>query len=99
MARVVVWAASANGAMSISAACSRTARAVLVAAHRRKAAAQPLTRLHHWALTVRDRRGHSKATIAVANKRGRTVWAVWQKNVPFAVPDALTGTGTFHPRR
>lgn len=64
------------------------ARAVLVTAQRRKAAAQPLTRLHHWALTVRDRRGHNKATIAVANKLGRTVWAVWQKDVPFAVPDA-----------
>jgi transposase len=64
------------------------ARAVLVTAQRRKAAAQPLTRLHHWALTVRDRRGHNKATIAVANKLGRTVWAVWHNDVPFAVPDA-----------
>jgi transposase len=63
------------------------ARAVLVAAQRRKAAAQPLTRLHHWAMTVRDRRGHNKATIAVANKLGRTVWAVWHKDVPFAMPD------------
>jgi transposase len=63
------------------------ARAVLVAAHRRRAAAQPLTRLHHWAMTVRDRRGHNKATIAVANKLGRTVWAVWHKDVPFALPD------------
>jgi transposase len=64
------------------------ARAVLVAAQRRKAAAQTLTRFHHWAVTVRDRRGHNKATIAVANKLGRIVWAVWQKDVPFAVPDA-----------
>jgi transposase len=64
------------------------ARAVLVAAQRRRAAAQPLTRLHDWALTVRDRRGHNKATMAVANKLGRTVWAVWHKDVPFTVPDA-----------
>lgn len=64
------------------------ARAVLVAAHRRRAAAQPLTRLHHWAMTVRERRGHNKATIAVANKLGRTVWAVWRNDVPFRVPDA-----------
>ena len=63
------------------------ARAVLVAAHRRNATAQPLTRLHHWAMTVRERRGHNKATIAVANKLGRTVWAVWHNDVPFAVPD------------
>jgi transposase len=64
------------------------ARAVLVAASRRRAAARPLTRLHHWAITVRERRGHNKATIAVANKLGRTIWAVWHKDMPFALPDA-----------
>ncbi len=64
------------------------ARAVLIAAQRHRRDAQPLTRLHHWALTVRDRRGHNKATIAVANKLGRIVWAVWHKDVPFAVPAA-----------
>jgi transposase len=64
------------------------ARAVLVAAQRRRASTHPLTRLHQWAVTVRDRRGHNKATIAVANKLGRIVWAVWQRDVPFAVPDA-----------
>jgi len=46
------------------------ARAVLVSAQRQRSAAQPLSRLHHWALMVRDRRGHNKATIAVANKLG-----------------------------
>ena len=66
------------------------ARAGLVAAQGRQAAAQPLTRLPHWALTLRDRRGHHKATTAVANKLGRTVWAVWHKDVPFAVPDAAS---------
>jgi transposase len=40
------------------------------------------------ALTVRERRGHNKATIAVANKLGRIVWAVWTKDVPFAVANA-----------
>ena len=60
------------------------ARAVLVAAHRRRRDAQPLTRLHQWAMTVQERRGHNKATIAVANKLGRIVWAVWHKDVPFA---------------
>ena len=43
------------------------ARAVLASAHRRRAAQQPLTRLHHWAMTVHARRGYNKATIAVAN--------------------------------
>ena len=60
------------------------ARAVLVAAHRHRSDAQP-TRLHQWAVTVQQRRGHNKATIAVANKLGRIVWAVWHKDVPFAV--------------
>jgi transposase len=60
------------------------ARAVLVAAHRRRRVAQPLTRLQQWAVTVRERRGHNKATSAVANKLGRIVWAVWHNDVPFA---------------
>jgi transposase len=63
------------------------ARAVLVTAQRRAAGGQALTRLHHWAVSLRERRGHNKATIAVANKLGRIVWAVWHKDVPFAVPD------------
>src|SRR5918996_3170122 len=58
------------------------ARAVLVAAQRRQVV-RSLTGLHQWALTVRDRRGHNKATIAVANKLGRIVWAVWTKDVPY----------------
>src|SRR5215204_2028520 len=59
------------------------ARAVLHAAHRRTKAQEPLTRLHQWALTVQARRGHNKATIAVANKLGRIVWAVWTRDVAF----------------
>ena len=46
------------------------ARAVLISAQRQRSRAQPLSRLHHWAVTLRDRRGHNKATIAVANKLG-----------------------------
>ena len=60
------------------------ARAVLLSAQRRRRDAQPMTRLHEWAVTVHDRRGHNKATIAVANKLGRIVWAVWHKDVAFA---------------
>ena len=61
------------------------ARAVLVAASRRPPSAAGL---QHWALRVRDRRGHNKATMAVANKLGRIVWAVWTKDVPYAVAEA-----------
>ena len=59
------------------------ARAVLHAGHRRTKAQEPLPRLHQWALTVQARRGHNKATIAVANKLGRIVWAVWTRDVAF----------------
>jgi hypothetical protein len=41
------------------------------------------------AVTVQDRRGHNKATIAVANKLGRIVWEVWHREVPFAGGDEL----------
>ena len=39
-------------------------------------------------MTVHARRGYNKATIAVANKLGRLVWAVWHKDAPCALPDA-----------
>jgi transposase len=64
------------------------ARAVLRAAHQRVTMKKPLTRLHQWALTVQTRRGHNKAAIAVANKLGRVVWAVWHHDVPFAAVPA-----------
>jgi transposase len=62
------------------------ARAVLLAAHRRRGASA--TGLHRWALDLRERRGHNKATIAVANKLGRIVWAVWTKDVPYRLAAA-----------
>ena len=64
------------------------ARAVLVSAQRQRAAQWPLSRLQHWAVSLRERRGHNKATIAVANKLGRLVWAVWAKHVPYNMPRA-----------
>lgn len=62
------------------------ARAVLVAAHRRPSSSPGL---HRWALELRERRGYNKATMAVANKLGRIVWAVWTKDVPYAVAAAV----------
>ena len=93
-ARVLEWAAAAprgiskRGDVYLRCLLTHGARAVLASAHRRRAAQQPLTRLHHWAMTVHVRRGYNKATIAVANKLGRLVWAVWHKDVPCALPDA-----------
>jgi transposase len=77
-------AISKRGDVYLRCLLTHGARAVLVAAQRRRRDAQPLPRLHQWAITVRERRGHNKATIAVANKLGRIVWAVWHKDVPFA---------------
>ena len=53
------------------------ARAALLAAKRKQRAGGALTRLQAWALDVEARRGHNKATIALANKMARIVWAVW----------------------
>ncbi len=60
------------------------ARAVLLAAQR-TARTRPhrLTRLQQWAVTLAARRGHNKATIALANKLARIIWAVWHHEVDF----------------
>jgi transposase len=68
------------------------ARAVLLCAQRRRREALPMTPLHQWAVSVHERRGHNKATIAVANKLGRIVWAVWHRDVPFAGRPVLEPT-------
>lgn len=31
-----------------------------------------------WALDLQQRRGHNKATVALANKLARIVWATWR---------------------
>jgi transposase len=59
------------------------ARAVLFAARRAARAKQPLTQLQHWALSVLERRGANRATIALANKLARIIWAVWVRDVSF----------------
>lgn len=40
-------------------------------------------RLRAWALRLEQHRGHNKATIALANKLARIVWAVWKRDVEF----------------
>jgi transposase len=59
------------------------ARSALNAARRRDSAGQSLTQLQAWSLQ-RARAGHSnKATVAVANKLARIVWAVWYHDRTF----------------
>jgi transposase len=55
------------------------ARSVLWAAKRQK---QP-DRLRSWALELEKRRGANKATVALANKLARIIWAVWRQDRRF----------------
>jgi transposase len=48
-----------------------------------KAATLP-TALQQWAVQTERRRGHNVATVGVANKLARVVWAVWVQQRPFA---------------
>ena len=66
------------------------ARAVLATARRYHRDERPPTRLLQWAVAVQCRRGHNKATIAVANKLGRIIWAVWTRDTDFQSTPALT---------
>ena len=59
------------------------ARSALLAARRAAILKRPLTRLQQWALDVAARRGHNRATVAVANKMARIIWAVWSRDVHF----------------
>ena len=56
---------------------------------RRRRAAGPMTGLHEWAVTVHDPWGHNEATIAVASKLRRIVWAVWHNDVSFTRASVL----------
>ena len=59
-------------------------RAVLRTSLRRaQEAPDQLTRLQQWAVTTAARRGNHKATIAIANKLARLVWAVWCRDETF----------------
>jgi transposase len=59
------------------------ARAVLNAAHSAARRGRPLDRLRTWALATAQRCGYNKATVALANKLARIVWATWKYQRPF----------------
>jgi len=54
------------------------ARAVLNAALSAAHRGRPLDRLRTWALATQQRCGYNKATVALANKLARIVWATWK---------------------
>ena len=60
------------------------ARSVLRAGLARRQRHQPPGRhLADWAVDLAERRGRNRATIAVANKLARIVWAVWTRDCDF----------------
>ena len=65
------------------------ARAALMAARRKAANDRRLTRLETWAVNTQARIGHNKATVALANKMARIIWAVWTRHETFNGDDAL----------
>lgn len=59
------------------------ARSALNAAARAEKAGQPLDALRRWALQVQRRCGTNKATVALANKIARILWAMAKYDRPF----------------
>lgn len=72
-----------NGDAYLRCLFTHGARSVLLAAKRKQRAKGPLTPLQAWAIAVDARCGHNKATIALANKLARIVWAVWSTGLPY----------------
>jgi transposase len=70
------------------------ARAVLNASSSAARRGRPLDRLRTWALATQQRCGYNKATVALANKLARIVWATWKHQRRFdgnwAVRTAVT---------
>jgi transposase len=54
------------------------ARSALLAAKQALKAGRSLDRLRAWAHEIAGRRGHNKASVALANKIARIVWATWK---------------------
>jgi transposase len=79
---------SKRGDVHLRSLLAHGARAVLRTALRR--APDQRTRLHEWAVTTAARRGRNKATIAVANKLARIVWAVWRTDDVFHAKPRMT---------
>jgi len=59
------------------------ARAVLLRAGQMQRAGQALNALQRWALALKERTHHNKATCALANKLARIAWATWMHGTVF----------------
>jgi transposase len=59
------------------------ARSALLGAHRAERSGHALDHLRRWALDRERQRGHNKATVALANRLARIVWATWKHERSF----------------
>lgn len=59
------------------------ARSVMVRCKIQQRSGKPLTRLQQWATQLEQRVGHNKATVALANKMARILWATWMHQREF----------------
>jgi len=59
------------------------ARSVMVRIKIRQRSGQSLTYLQAWAAQLEQRVGHNKATVALANKMARILWATWMHQRDF----------------
>lgn len=59
------------------------ARSVLLRAGQMQRAGQELNALQRWALALKERTNHNKATCALANKIARIAWATWRHGTAF----------------
>ena len=59
------------------------ARAVLYSGDAAQRAGRPIDALRAWGMRVRDRCGHNKAAVVIANKLARIVWATWYRQRDF----------------
>jgi len=55
------------------------ARSAVVAAKRLQNTGKPLSQLQQWVIQLEQRIGHNKATVALANKLARIIWACWTR--------------------
>jgi len=83
-ARRHLGAISKRGDVYLRCLLAHGARAVLLAAHRAmRTTPARATPMQRWAVTLAARRGPNKATIAIANKLARWIWAVWHYDRDF----------------
>jgi hypothetical protein len=52
-------------------------------AHRQQRTGRPLDRLRQRTLACQRLRGHNVATVALANRMARIIWATWKHHRPF----------------